>query len=66
MVLRKGLGYSLSVVVQAIPDDGFKFMEKFAPSENKNIIWILKENLKKNRLTKNYPREVKSVIKKLN
>ena len=66
MVLRKGLGYSLSVVVQAIPEDGFKFMDQFTRSENKNIIWILKQNLKKNRLIKNHPLEVKSTLKKLN
>jgi len=66
IALRKGLGYSLSVVVQAIPEEGFKFMDKFTRSENKNIIWILKQNLKKNRLIKNHPLEVKSTIKKLN
>ncbi|MFX0086394.1 MAG: hypothetical protein ACFFAU_12060, partial [Candidatus Hodarchaeota archaeon] len=63
--LRKGLGYSLSVVVQAIPEDGFKFMDEFVMNEDKDIRWILKENLKKKRLTKNHPSEVKSLIKKL-
>ncbi|MHA2073652.1 MAG: hypothetical protein ACW97X_03460 [Candidatus Hodarchaeales archaeon] len=63
--LKKGLGYSLSVVVQAIPEDGFKFMNEYATSNNEDIIKILKDNLKKNRLTKKYPKMVKSTLKKM-
>ncbi len=63
--LRKGLGYSLSVVVQAIPEEGFKFMDELIMNEDKDIRWILKENLKKNRLTKNHPSEVRVLINKL-
>jgi hypothetical protein len=60
-VLRKGLGYSLSVVVAAIPEEGFEYMRQLAESPDKDIRWILKENLKKNRLLKNYPDEVSSI-----
>ncbi len=60
-VLRKGLGYSLSVVVAAIPKEGFEYMRQLAESPDKDIRWILKENLKKNRLIKNYPDEVSTI-----
>jgi hypothetical protein len=60
-VLRKGLGYSLSVVVAAIPKEGFEYMRQLAESPDKDIRWILKENLKKNRLIKNYPDEVATI-----
>jgi dethiobiotin synthetase len=63
--LRKGLGYSLSVVVQAIPEAGFKFLDELILNEDNDIRWILKENLKKNRLTKNYPKKVQILSKKL-
>jgi hypothetical protein len=49
-VLRKGLGYCWSVAVAALPDAGKPLMEKWLESENKDILWIMKENLKKNRL----------------
>jgi hypothetical protein len=60
-VLRKGLGYSLSVVVAAIPEEGFEYMRLLVESPDKDIRWILKENLKKNRLLKNYPDEVATI-----
>jgi hypothetical protein len=60
-VLRKGLGYSLSVVVAAIPEEGFEYMRQLAESPDNHIRWILKENLKKNRLIKNYPDEVATI-----
>lgn len=56
-VLRKDFGYCLSVVVKKIPENGFKYMEKLARIDNKDIIWILKENLRKNRLLKNFPKK---------
>jgi len=59
--LRKGLGYTLSVVVQATPILGFNYMEKLAKSKDKDVIWIVKNNLKKNRLIKNFPNEVNHV-----
>ncbi|MBN1763204.1 MAG: hypothetical protein JW878_09065 [Methanomicrobia archaeon] len=58
--LKKGLGYTLSVVIAAIPEEGFAYMEQLIESrkQDKDIRWILKENLKKNRLAKNFPNEV--------
>jgi hypothetical protein len=61
--LRKALGYSLSVVVRAIPSAGFLFLKELAQSNDTDIKWIVKENLKKNRLTANYPKEVALLAK---
>ncbi|MFX1233961.1 MAG: hypothetical protein ACFFBY_05315 [Promethearchaeota archaeon] len=64
-ILKKGLSYTLSVIVQANPVEGFKFLEDYIIMENKPIQMIIKENLKKNRLTKNFPREVALIRQKL-
>jgi hypothetical protein len=52
LVLRKGLGYCWSVVVAALPEEGKPFMEKWLVTTNKDIQWIMQENLKKNRLAR--------------
>jgi hypothetical protein len=54
-VLRKGLGYTLSVVVSALPDEGFEYLRQLASLDNTDIRWIVKENLKKGRLEKHFP-----------
>jgi hypothetical protein len=59
--LRKGLGYTLSVVVQALPEEGFAFMHRLVAAQDKDVLWIVKENLKKNRLAKNFPTQVESI-----
>lgn len=51
-VLRQGLGYCWSVAVVALPQEGKKMMEKWMLSDDKDIVWIMKENLKKNRLAR--------------
>lgn len=60
-ILKKGLSYTLSVIVQANPDIGFKFLNDYRYNENKQIQLIIKENLKKKRLMKNFPKEVASL-----
>ncbi len=50
-VLKKGLGYCWSVAVVANPTKGKNLMEKWMQTKDKNVLWIMKENLKKNRLT---------------
>ncbi len=59
--LRKGLGYTLSVVVCAVPQKGFSFLAELAVLDDRDVRWIVKENLKKNRLLKNYPTEVSAL-----
>jgi hypothetical protein len=48
--LRKTLGYGWSVAIVSLPDKGKLAFEKIAKYINKHIKWIVKENLKKNRL----------------
>jgi hypothetical protein len=51
-VLKKGLAYCWSVAIAAYPEKGKQLIEKWMRSKDKNVIWIMKENLKKNRLLK--------------
>jgi hypothetical protein len=51
-VLKKGLGYGWSVAVAASPAAGKRYMEKWISSPDRDIQWIMKENLTKNRLVK--------------
>jgi hypothetical protein len=48
--LRKGLGYCWSVAVAALPEEGKPMMEKWMLRMDKDIRWIMMENLKKSRL----------------
>ena len=50
--LRKTLGYGWSVAIAALPGEGKKVFSKTAETDNKHIKWIVRENLKKNRLAK--------------
>jgi hypothetical protein len=52
LALRKGLGYCWSVAVAALPDEGKKRMEKWLVDPDKDVSWIMQENLKKNRLVR--------------
>jgi hypothetical protein len=49
-VLRQALGYGWSVAIAAQPEEGRKRFQSFLKRSNKHIAWILRENLKKNRL----------------
>jgi len=49
--LRKALGYGWSVAVVASPDEGKRVFENLAVNSNRHIRWIVKENLRKNRLS---------------
>jgi hypothetical protein len=51
-ILRQGMGYCWSVAVAALPKEGKLMMEKWLASEDQDIRWIMKENLKKNRLAR--------------
>jgi hypothetical protein len=63
--LRQGLGYSLSVVVREVPKEGFEYMRQLVSQKDADVLWIVKENLKKNRLLKNFPEEVAATKKML-
>ena len=64
-ILKQGMGYCWSVAVAALPEAGKPLMEKWLDSDNKDIIWMMTENLKKNRLTKMDPDWVKVCNMKL-
>ena len=65
-VLRKALGYTLSVVIVPLPEEGFKYLSQLVKMNDPNVNWVIKENLKKNRLIKNYPDKVASLKNLLN
>lgn len=50
--LRKGLGYCWSVAAAAYPAVGKPLLEKWLANNDKDVRWIMKENLKKDRLTR--------------
>jgi hypothetical protein len=52
IALRKGLGYCWSVAAAAAPAEGKALMEKWFACEDPDVRWIMRENLKKNRLEK--------------
>lgn len=52
LTLRQGLGYCWSVAVVALPLEGKALMEKWLVKSDKDIQWIMKENLKKARLAR--------------
>jgi hypothetical protein len=49
---QKGLAYCWSVAAAAHPEKGKKLIEKWVKSKDKDVIWVMKQNLKKNRLIK--------------
>lgn len=50
--LRKGLGYGWSVAVVAHPEAGKPLLEKWFTSNDPDVRWLMKENLKKARLSR--------------
>ena len=50
--LRQGLAYCWSVAVAAAPAEGKAAMEKWRASPDPDARWIMRENLKKNRLAR--------------
>ena len=54
-VLRQGLGYCWSVAAAAEPASGFGHLAKWAGRQDKDVRWIVRENLRKARLHKADP-----------
>lgn len=48
--LRKALGYGWSVAVSAFADEGKPAMESWLNNVDKDVRWVMKQNLKKSRL----------------
>jgi hypothetical protein len=51
-VLRQALGYGWSVAVVAAPEQGKGMMERWLANPDPDVRWVMRENLKKNRLVK--------------
>lgn len=60
--LRQGMGYCWSVAVVAHPALGKRLMQKWLKTADSDVRWLMKENLKKNRLMKLDPAWVKSCL----
>ena len=50
--LRKGFGYCWSVAVAAAPEEGKRIMERWFSSDDKDVLWVMKENFRKKRLAR--------------
>ena len=55
LALRKGLGYCWSVAVVALPGRGKALMEKWIRSDDRDVQWVMKQNLRKKRLERMDP-----------
>jgi hypothetical protein len=64
-VLRQAMGYCWSVAIAALPEAGKPMLEKWLDSDDKDLRWIVKENLKKNRIIKMDADWVKACAKKV-
>ena len=56
--LRQALGYTISVVTCALPEEGFGWMAYLIASGDPDALWIVRSNLKKGRLTRGFPERV--------
>lgn len=65
ITLRKTLGYGWSVAIVALPESGKRQFESLLDVSGKHIKWIVKENLKKNRLVKMDSKWVESLSRRL-
>ncbi len=63
--LRKALGYGWSVVISNEPEAGKEYFGRLFLRHGKHIKWIIRENLKKDRLKKIDPQWVEACIKKV-
>ena len=63
--LRQGLAYCWSVAVAALPEVGKIKMEQWMESSDVDVRWVMRENLKKNRLVKVDTAWVKSGLERM-
>jgi hypothetical protein len=63
--LRKGLGYCWSVAVAALPEEGKRAMERWFGGDDKDVRWIMRENLRKKRLARMDPAWVEEWTERL-
>ena len=61
MIVASTKRTSPPVGVQATPEQGFEFLTQLAGLQDRDVLWIVKQNLKKNRLVKNFPEQVEAL-----
>ena len=49
-VLRQTLGYAWSVAIVALPEEGKPLFERLLAGDDRDVRWIVRENLRKRRL----------------
>jgi len=59
--LGKGLGYAISVFVAAAPEEGFRFLRKWAEADDVDVKKIVAANIRKSRLAKRFPEQCADV-----
>jgi hypothetical protein len=60
--LRKVLGYTISILVCAQPKAGWRLIDELIHSKDTDFHWIARSNLKRRRLLRDFPEEVKMKI----
>jgi len=63
--LRKALAYGWSVAAGALLGPGKLYLERWSASPDPDVRWLLRENLKKNRLLRRDPAWVEALAKRL-
>lgn len=59
--LRQALGFTLSVVAAALGDEGVGYLRELATSKDADVLWVVRENLKKDRMRRRHPKEVEAI-----
>jgi len=61
IALRKALGYTLGRVVAALPGIGFEYLRQLATLDDQDVRWIVRENLERDALRRQYPETVRHI-----
>lgn len=64
-ILRQGLAYCWSVATAALPVYGKLYMGKWLDSGDKDVKWVMRENLKKKRMERMDPTWVREALQKI-
>lgn len=64
-VLRQALGYAWSVVVAALPEEGWPMLVRWAASSDGDVRWIVRENVRKKRLQRLDPEGTATLLQRL-
>jgi len=63
--LRKALGYTLSILVCALPGAGLSLIDELIASKDTDFHWIARSNFKKRRLLRSFPEEAETRLRGL-